>query len=165
MERLTLVPNDGSDAGLRGYCAEQDAINRLAAYEDTGLEPDEVDQIRRAAQTMMFPTVADFVRYAIQNFEDLEKYRKAEAEGHLFMTPCKEGDTVWTIWDDEVRENTVLGVTVDRYGLHILAQYNQGGAIRDYNFDRIGKTVFLTREAAEAALKERDGAHQMTPTL
>ena len=40
MERLTLVPNDGRNAGLRGFCTEQDAINRLAAYEDTGLEPE-----------------------------------------------------------------------------------------------------------------------------
>lgn len=157
MERYTMrLPDDLGAVPVDGY-GTPEIIDRLAAYEDTGLTPEEVDQIRRAAQTMMFPTVADFVRYAIQNFEDLEKYRKAEAEGHLFMTPCKEGDTVWTIWDDEVRENTVLGVTVDRYGLHILAQYNQGGAIRDYNFDRIGKTVFLTREAAEAALKEREG--------
>ena len=70
-----------------------DALGRLASYEDTGLEPDEVDQIRRAAQTMMFPTVADFARYAIQNFEDLQKYRKAEADGRLLVLPCAAAGT------------------------------------------------------------------------
>ena len=48
---------------------------RLSAYEDTGLEPNEVDQICRASKTMMFDSVADFVRYSVANFDALQTYR------------------------------------------------------------------------------------------
>lgn len=157
MERLTLVPNDGSDAGLRGYCTEQDAINRLAAYEDTGLTPDEVDQIRRAAQAMMFETVADFARYAIQNFEDLQKYRKAESEGRLFMPPCRVGDTLYIIIDGKIYEGKVYHISYSNYFGKITASAwtrNGPGA----SFDDFGKTAFLHRKEAEEKLKERDGA-------
>lgn len=82
MERLTYwnckekgsalpvsINEDGDTVDLETLCA------RLAAYEDTGLEPEEIDQICRAAKTMMFETVADFVRYSIANFEALQAYR------------------------------------------------------------------------------------------
>ena len=69
VSRIVLVHGHGlgpayfdSKRDYKIYC---EAIDRLAAYEDTGLEPDEVDQIHRASQTMMFPTVGDFVRYSI----------------------------------------------------------------------------------------------------
>ncbi|MBQ7491213.1 MAG: hypothetical protein IJT76_01235 [Clostridia bacterium] len=87
MERLTVVPNNSRNAGLRGFCTEQEAINRLAAYED------------------------------------------AEEQGRLVVLPCKVGDTVYIPYVEE-----------------------RGFSIRDY-LD-IGKTVFLTREEAEAKWKE-----------
>jgi len=55
-----------------------EAVDQLAAYEDSKLTPDQVDQIRRAAEYMMFPSVGDFVRYAISNFEELQRLQKSE---------------------------------------------------------------------------------------
>lgn len=74
MERLTYF--DGGKWRIRvgdiEYCGLW--VDRLAAYEDTGLEPDEVDQICRASKTMMFKSVADFAQYSIANFDALQAY-------------------------------------------------------------------------------------------
>lgn len=72
-------------------------VDRLARYEDTGLEPEQAEQIVRASENMMFENVGDFVRYSIANFEELEKYRKAEREKQSMKLPCKIGDTCWAI--------------------------------------------------------------------
>lgn len=91
MERLTARDKNGlamaaccekeceynyvCEFGGFGECrGMDDIIDRLAAYEDTGLEPSEVEQIQRAAEYMMFESVGDFVRYAIANFEELQQY-------------------------------------------------------------------------------------------
>ena len=127
----------------------------LQAYKDTGLEPEEVDQIRRAAQTMMFPTVADFARYAIQNFEDLQKYRKAEAEGRLVVLPCKVGETIYYLNPfDEIEKGRITMIQQKANGtlkFRVTTTFSH-----DVTSDAIGKSVFRTREEAEAALKERE---------
>lgn len=74
MERLTIVGTGGGISEKTGVTREI-LRGRLAAYENTWLEPDEVAQICRAAKTMMFESVSDFVRYAIENFEKLQAYR------------------------------------------------------------------------------------------
>lgn len=56
-------------------CSFKREVERLAAYEDTGMEPEEVEQIKNAAEHMMFEDVAHFVRYALINFDELQKYK------------------------------------------------------------------------------------------
>lgn len=70
--RLTVIRND------EYYVADENkklAVDKLAAYENTRLTPDQVDQIRRAAEYMMFESTGDFVRYAIANFEELQRLK------------------------------------------------------------------------------------------
>lgn len=50
-----------------------DAADKLAAYEDMGLSPEEIKL----------------------NMDGLDEYHKAEAEGRLVILPCKVGDTVF----------------------------------------------------------------------
>lgn len=53
MDRLTIRNSDGAwDVPLRNdddgaYIPSQEIIDRLAAYEDTGLEPDEVETAKK----------------------------------------------------------------------------------------------------------------------
>lgn len=90
--------------------------------------------------------------------KELKKYKDAEEQGLLLRLPYKVGDTVWYIDDDdddyplellvtkiEVEENDYL-----RY--HAREKDNCGkiGFIKD----DFGKTVFLTKEEAEQALKQ-----------
>lgn len=64
--------------GTNNTICRGEAVDQLAAYEDSKLTPDQVDQIRRAAEYMMFPSVGDFMRYAISNFEELQRLQKSE---------------------------------------------------------------------------------------
>ena len=170
MERLTLVPNDGRNAGLRGFCTEQDAINRLAAYEDTGLEPEEVESM------MSMREIPPEIEYAIDkhassaiekldsllsredNSDHVKDLLNAESEGRLLVLPCKVGDTVYTIIDGKIYEGEVYHISYsDYYGKvtsAVRAKIDFLTASIGAAFEDFGKTAFLTRRAAEAKLKE-----------
>lgn len=98
--------------------------------------------------------------------EKLERYEKAEQEGRLIELPCKIGDTVWVttcatsrgieVVKCEVRKMRIKndGKTI---GYSCCGRYKSGYLYNgNFVFNSIGKTVFLTREEAEAALKERE---------
>ena len=126
-----------------------DAANSLAAYEDTGLEPEEIaDFMKRWEQTVEIGGMLK--KYCIDHIRDL---LHAEQDGRLVVLPCKVGDHVWA----DGREAIVvwfLGYKTERY-LH--AQFFDNAKHTDIPFYEIGKTVFLTREKAEAALKGGEG--------
>lgn len=125
MERLTGLHCKKSD-GYYAKCSEHcndicdcncekwgEVVDRLGAYEDTGLEPEEVEQIKRAAVYMMFEDVAHFVRYTLSNFDELQKYKalgdynrlrelkQADDEGRCVVTELAPGDEVWVVERDE----------------------------------------------------------------
>lgn len=103
------------------------AIARLAAYEETGLEPEELAQ--------------------------------AKKKGRLVVLPCDVGDKLYDVTLGEVREKIVISLSmllsksVNHLVIHAETFRN---AVTSYELQDIGKTVFLTREAAEAALKEKE---------
>ena len=169
MGRLTVVPNDGRNAGLRGFCTEQDAINRLAAYEDTGLTPEEVESM------MSMREIPPEIEYAIDkhassaiekldsllsredNSDHVKDLLNAESEGRLLVLPCKVGDTLYEIdlpeygvivckvmWMILKNDVSVQVEVTDGHGL---------GSGYCFELSDIGKTVFRTREEAEAKLK------------
>lgn len=75
------------------------------------------------------------------------KILEADAEGKLVWLPCNVGDTVWFVYKGKIHEMRVQGISVTQSRRVIL---NFGG----YPFvnswaDEVGRTVFLTREAAE----------------
>lgn len=69
--------------------------------------------------------------------------------------PCKVGDTVYVIENNEIIEDFVDQIGIGYYcdGENI---YQMDGIKTDWYFSDIGKTVFLTREEAEKALEERE---------
>ena len=91
---------------------------------------------------------------------ELLKYREAEQDGRMVVLPCKVGDTVyytregWPIVEPlKVRTFFVGDPTLRGEILHI---YMIRTDKFDVSMDALGKTVFLTREEAEAALKGGD---------
>ena len=78
----------------------------------------------------------------------LAKYEDLEEQNKLLKLPCAVGDTVYTIYSDEdgsfIEEPKAEEVSTHR--VWIDSMY--------FDYDDFGKTVFLTREEAEAALKE-----------
>ena len=122
-------------------------INRLAAYEDTGLEPEDVRRLQKD-WTSLIITIDE-----MGCMPHLRELYEAEKEGQLVVLPCKVGDHVWA----DGREAIVVwffGYKTERY-LH--AQFLDNAEYTDIPFYEIGKTVFLTREEAEAALAQKGG--------
>ena len=78
----------------------------------------------------------------------LREYEEAEARGDLLRLPCKLGDTVYCIRRNPkgkyVKENKVNEIVYTSYGFVLITTLR----------DLLGTSVFLTREEAEAALKE-----------
>lgn len=157
MKRLTVVPNDGRNAGLRGFCTEQDAINRLAAYEDTGLEPAEIE-IANKVIVSAFNLVAKSGTDML--IERLKEIICAEAEGRLLVLPCKIGAPVWFVVRDvddpgrwEICEPQKV-TEVGPRGFWISGLLDEPDGMHMFTpWSALGSEAFLSREAAEAKLK------------
>ena len=94
--------------------------------------------------------------YKLQRYEDLEE------QDRLIELPCKIGDTVYyintknrlSLFKSTVYEGEVVRFVTTRYGTSIVIQIrNEYGCTELYSEDNYNKTVFLTKEEAEAALK------------
>lgn len=79
--------------------------------------------------------------------------------------PCKVGDTVWVLNQrlGQVFENTVTGIYIksesDSVNHVTLRHINKlrAESYRSFTFRQFGRTVFYTKEEAEAKLAERTG--------
>lgn len=95
-------------------------------------------------------------------FEKLAEYEDFEEQGKLLKPKCLPGDYVWEI----NRERNIISeyeVSSIRYGIngtfHYMWALRDGicGDLEGFWDKDIGKTVFLTKSAAEQALKEMEG--------
>lgn len=92
----------------------------------------------------------------IMSVERAKELAQAENDGRLVVlqkAPPKIGDTVYEIVENAILENLVTYVNLQRMSCE--ASSDEGGMVEFYLCE-IGKTVFLTREEAEAALKKRE---------
>lgn len=136
------------------YCRNR-LKNRLAAYEDTGLEPEEVlpkDKADEIALKLM--RLADLE--SLCSYTRLRELADAEKDGRVVVLPCKVGDTVWAILDGAkyARECKVDFVNIGSFGTTIVFVVKDG--LREQygvTAAAFGKTVFLTRKEAEKALE------------
>lgn len=92
----------------------------------------------------------------------LKELVEADKDGRCVVFPCKIGDTVYDIQMGKITEKTIISIpfllskSVNHLCLHAI---NNRDALTTIDTENLGKTVFLTREEAEAALekmKERD---------
>jgi len=159
MNRFTEWHNK-KGAGLPG----KDCFTKLAKYEDTGLEPEEIIEMRGEVKTAYdeggIPYATEYTGYEAKHITDL---RIAEQDGRLFVLPCKVGDRIWVLSrrtgeTPEILEERVMALTEAGKGMLITISYREYCA-RQY-VKNIGKlmdeghlSVFLTRAEAEAALK------------
>ena len=139
------------------YCRNR-LKNRLAAYEDTGLEPEEVlpkDKADEVALKLM--RLADLE--SLCSYTRLRELADAEKDGRVVVLPCKVGDTVWAILDGAkyARECKVDFVNIGSFGTTIVFVVKDG--LREQygvTAAAFGKTVFLTRKEAEKALEAKE---------
>lgn len=149
-----------------GNCAmnckwEEAAWSRLAAYEDTGLTPVEVSTLVKDWNDLC--TIVG----ECGGISRVRVLAEADKDGRLSVLPCKVGDTLWVArnpWTGELLKKPldayVNGMKMYSHGLYVnlLFDTRKINGTRDYEINHIGKTVFLTREEAKAALEAmKDG--------
>ena len=87
----------------------------------------------------------------------LERKLAEDKDGRVVVLPCKVGDTVWVILDGAkcVRRCVVEYATIGRY-FTVIVFHTADRTREQYGVPAgaFGKTVFLTSEEAEKALKE-----------
>lgn len=163
MERYTEKHYDGNGYYLIcsgncetlncGDCGILDKIvDRLAAYENTGLEPEEifsaVDMAKIACALHELNAYKE-----LGSIDCLRKLAQADREGRCVVLPAKPDQTIyqWRIGDDCPSVSRLDGAQINADGEITYPIWN--GYLIPEDF---GKTVFLTRE--EAALRrEQDG--------
>lgn len=179
-ERLTKYSNETSHKNgvccthflsdecraLGGECAhgckwEEATWERLAAYEDTGLTPQEVLSMKFEWCAMM-----DALNSIGGGYTRLRELAEADRAGRLAVLPCKPGDTVYEVTSRKtISEYRVKAIRVELFCTFVEWDIVAGfvdKSIFGVPVDEIGKTVFLTHEEAEKALEaKRDGSTSM----
>lgn len=162
MKRLTYF--DGGKWRLKIGDTEYsgEAVDRLASYEDTGLEPEEITAIIGLASENCAKT-ADKIDQLLSDDKELGEYRalgpidrlrelaQADREGRCVVLPCKRDDVLWTFHTYPSKRVYSFHVT-DLSTLNGRTMLNTDimGVVDSRD---VGKTVFLTRKEAQAALR------------
>ena len=145
----------------------REIINRLAAYEDNGtpeefaeykamgLPAEKIKRIVKSAEEFCKSYIQVAAEIEFQHIKDL---LNAEEQGRLVVLPCKVGDIVYAIVayvfanTPTVIPTAVRSVTI--HDDHISVTYDKRiNTIGDCGV--WGKTVFASREEAQAELERR----------
>lgn len=162
MERLTFDGNFCDIAQCRelpcqhgGNCSQKQVWERLKAYEDTGLGPEEVERSKLEIEAGCVKAIAR--TYGI-DINWLRKLAEADKDGRLVVLPCKVGDRLYEVTGRKtISVYKVRAIRVELFGLFIEWDIVEGFAwqsLSGINAGEIGKTVFLTYEEAEKELME-----------
>lgn len=154
MERLTEYESIAGHAHAIPIGSDMDVVMmRLAAYEDAGLTPGEVHSLWGEWNAMMR------VLNSIGSYDRLRELAEADKEGRIVILPAK---TVYELVVDAGPSCDMKCPTafMDDDGDPCCDFCDKGEIIvnerncRQDDVRQIGNAVWLTREEAEAALKE-----------
>lgn len=151
MERLTEYESIAGHAHAIPIISDMDVIMmRLAAYEDTGLEPEEIDMDHEAAETLR-----QLCRGC--DLDRLEELAEADKDERVVVPPCKVGDRLYEVTGRKtISVYRVKAIRVELFVVFIEWDLDEGfvwQSLAGVSAGEIGKTVFLTREEAEKALE------------
>lgn len=161
MERLTEKHYLGTDHYMKCsgncnvdmdciYCPSFDRlVERLAAYEDTGLEPEQCENAKVIIESAFSDDTSKAKR--------IRELLKADRDGQLAVLPCKVGDRLYEV----TGRKTISVYKVKAIRVELLSLFIEWDIVEGFvwqspsgiNAGEIGKTVFLTREEAEKALE------------
>lgn len=165
MERLTFEGNFCDIAQCRelpckydGNCTQRLVRERLKAYEDTGLTPEEVERSKLEIEAGCVKAIAR--TYGI-DINRLRKFAEADRDGRVMILPCKVGDTIYFARANPILQYKVTGYEMGEASIsQVRSKHVDKETGLTFNFTfrpgSIGKTVFLSREEAEKALQEME---------
>lgn len=158
MGRLTIRNGDGSVSQPTSTTIE-DVFYRLAEIEDILGDDYDLDRLREAVkkqkeyeQFMERWEQTVKIAGAVRQFgaERIAELVEADWDGRCVVLPCKRGATLWTFCNCPQSKVYSFKVT-DVSTLNGRTMFNTD-ILSVVDARDVGKTVFLTREAAEAAL-------------
>lgn len=89
--------------------------------------------------------------------EKLKEYEDLEEQGLLLKPPCKIGSTIYAVGERYITEYKVKNYIIDENSTLVIRgtkQIEDGDYSNIFYMEDFNKTVFLTREEAEAALRK-----------
>ena len=119
-------------------CQIRAVMKRLAAYEDTGLEPEEIERIVDAygrGHTLRTESAERLEIVREIKTDRLRELAKAEKDGRLEVLPCKVGDHILA----DGREAIVVWFFGYKTGRYLHAQFLDNAECADIPFYEIGK--------------------------
>ena len=126
-----------------------DAANRLAAYEDTGLEPEEIKKHEAAYNECLTRTYGPFK-------QKISQWLQAEKDGKLVVIPWAAGDVIYEADPAHgVVKHTFAGEPA--WMMHSYAVDDAGNEWYDGWGSSDETPFYKTREEAEAVLKGGEG--------
>ena len=126
-----------------------DDVDRLAAYENTGMEPE--DFKRAFTEDALLKLTGQLLGVTPDRLRELAQ---ADREGLCGIPPVKLRQKIFRVFNGKVYEEIVCSATWEpftprpRWKVWVM-----GSGFPYYWNEVIGKTVFLTREEAVAALR------------
>ena len=142
---LYIAPKYTNEKGEIGIFPESKreelALIRLAAYEDTGLEPETIKSWMLTQNLIDSGITPALIGTPLKHLFELAS---AEAEGLLLVLPCEENTPMWRV-----------NIGMDGKPVSISPTYFN---LTYYRPEDVGTKLFFTREEAEAVLpKEVSG--------
>lgn len=131
------------------YREGEDSMERLTAKNDVGSHY--FSKCFEKCGGLGASDKCDNCENTISICEKLGAYEDAEEQGLLLRLPCNVGDKAYIIAGKDISKQTIQRVTIGSDKILEFCTRKRGFAISD-----IGKKVFLTREEAEAKLKEME---------
>jgi len=129
-----------------------DWLEELKHYKASGLEPCDYASVR-AAYDAAEKARADLSE-AVKALGECAPLMKAQGAGRLHVLPCKPGDPIWWVkagWPNPIAYKVVSFNIFDNETF--IEASRVPGTYRTFNVKDVGTSVFLSEEAALAALK------------
>lgn len=149
--RCFKEPCYGNECKINDCPFETAVCDRLAAYEDIGLTPEEIKA--SFTEDTMINLAAQALGVEPSRLRELAEVDK---DGRVVVLPCKVGDTVYFALLGRIIEKQVFSIVSFSNSTRIYC----GGTSEYFRPEDIGKTFFLTREEAEKALQEMEGKEE-----
>ena len=153
--RCFKEPCYGSGCKIKDCPFETAVCERLAAYEDTGLEPEAVETVKLALCAKHMVDLETLNNTPISRLVELAE---ADKDGRVVVLPCKVGQRVFALMDMDkhISECEIKQIGMgNKIGFIDLEPIGARGRKYGVSLNGFGKTVFLTREEAEKALEAR----------
>ncbi len=157
MERLTSRNEDCVSVNGHGlyHLTTTEVVqmaDRLAAYEDTRREPEEVTALGKLFDYALKESKT--LTEQLTLLKHIRELAEADKDGRCVVRPCKVGDKLYRVFAGEIFEHRVGRM---KY-FAIQGRWD----IETYPFcpcveSSIGKTIFLSHKEAEKALRKMEG--------